>query len=55
MGVPTTLVVYAGEGHGFDKPADERDVLQRALHWFSRYLGTTSGGHETAEIRVPRA
>jgi acylaminoacyl-peptidase len=39
MGVPTTLVVYAGEGHGFVKPQDERDVLQRALRWFAKYLG----------------
>ena len=55
MGVPTTLVVYAGEGHGFDKPADERDVMQRALRWFDKYLGTGSGGHETAAVRMPRA
>jgi dipeptidyl aminopeptidase/acylaminoacyl peptidase len=55
MGVPAALVVYAGEGHGFDKPADERDVLLRALRWFSKYLGTDSGGHETAAIRTPRA
>jgi dipeptidyl aminopeptidase/acylaminoacyl peptidase len=39
MGVPTRLVVYAGEGHGFDKPKDERDVLRRALRWFGKYLG----------------
>ncbi|MBW4052614.1 MAG: S9 family peptidase [Proteobacteria bacterium] len=39
MGVPTQLVVYAGEGHGFDKPKDERDVLRRALRWFGKYLG----------------
>jgi dipeptidyl aminopeptidase/acylaminoacyl peptidase len=55
MGVPTTLVVYAGEGHGFDKPADERDILLRALRWFSKYLGADSTGHETAGIRMPRA
>jgi dipeptidyl aminopeptidase/acylaminoacyl peptidase len=40
MGVPAELVVYAGEGHGFHKTQDERDVLERALRWFSRYLGT---------------
>jgi dipeptidyl aminopeptidase/acylaminoacyl peptidase len=44
MGVPTRLVVYAGEGHGFDKPKDERDVLERALRWFGRYLGTGGSG-----------
>ena len=40
MGVPTRLVIYAGEGHHFEKPNDERDVLQRALRWFGKYLGT---------------
>jgi acylaminoacyl-peptidase len=55
MGVPTKLVVYAGEGHGFDKPTDERDVLQRALRWFAQYLGTEAAGSETAAIRKPHA
>jgi acylaminoacyl-peptidase len=55
MGVPTKLVVYAGEGHGFDKPTDERDVLQRALRWFAKYLGTEAAGSETAAIRTPQA
>ena len=44
MGVATRLVVYAGEGHGFVKPADERDVLERALRWFGKYLGTGPAG-----------
>ena len=38
MGVPTELVVYAGEGHAFHKSADERNVLERALRWFAKYL-----------------
>jgi dipeptidyl aminopeptidase/acylaminoacyl peptidase len=48
MGVPTKLVVYAGEGHGFEKPADERDVLQRALRWFGKYLGIEPNVHQAA-------
>jgi dipeptidyl aminopeptidase/acylaminoacyl peptidase len=36
--VPTELVVYPDEGHGFVNPAHQRDVLERALEWFSRYL-----------------
>lgn len=36
--VPTSLVVYPGEGHGFAKDANRRDVLARALAWFNRYL-----------------
>jgi acylaminoacyl-peptidase len=43
MGVAAELVVYAGEGHGFHKPKDERDVLERALRWFGKYLGTEAG------------
>jgi dipeptidyl aminopeptidase/acylaminoacyl peptidase len=38
LGVPTSLVVYPGEGHHFNKPANQRDVLQRALNWFEKYL-----------------
>jgi dipeptidyl aminopeptidase/acylaminoacyl peptidase len=36
--VPTSLVVYPGEGHGFARDASRRDVLARALAWFDRYL-----------------
>lgn len=38
QGVPTSLVVYANEGHHFVDPAHQRDVLQRALAWFGKYL-----------------
>jgi len=38
QGVPTSLVVYPGEGHGFAREANRRDVLARALSWFDRYL-----------------
>jgi len=36
--VPTQLVVYSNEGHGFSNPADRRDTLQRAVDWFARYM-----------------
>ena len=36
--IPTQLVVYPNEGHGFTDPADRRDVVQRAVDWFARYL-----------------
>jgi len=36
--VPTQLVVYPNEGHGLSDPAHRRDVLQRAVDWFTRYL-----------------
>jgi dipeptidyl aminopeptidase/acylaminoacyl peptidase len=38
QGVPTSLVVYPNEGHHFADPAHQRDVLQRALAWFGKYL-----------------
>jgi dipeptidyl aminopeptidase/acylaminoacyl peptidase len=38
QGVPTSLVVYPNEGHHFVDPAHQRDVLQRALAWFGKYL-----------------
>ncbi|AIF46331.1 alpha/beta hydrolase family protein [Dyella japonica] len=38
QGVPTSLVVYPNEGHHFVDPDHQRDVLQRALTWFEKYL-----------------
>jgi dipeptidyl aminopeptidase/acylaminoacyl peptidase len=36
--VPTQLVVYPNEGHGFVDPAHRRDVLERAVEWFARTM-----------------
>ncbi len=36
--VPTSLVVYPNEGHGFSSEEHRRDVLQRALNWFQTHL-----------------
>jgi dipeptidyl aminopeptidase/acylaminoacyl peptidase len=36
--IPAQLVVYPDEGHGFSDPADRRDVLDRAVDWFARYM-----------------
>jgi dipeptidyl aminopeptidase/acylaminoacyl peptidase len=38
LGVPTQLVVYPDEGHGFRTPAHNRDVMERTIAWFNRYL-----------------
>ncbi|MFC5527604.1 prolyl oligopeptidase family serine peptidase [Rhodanobacter ginsengisoli] len=38
QGVTTSLVVYPNEGHHFVDQAHQRDVLQRALGWFVKYL-----------------
>ncbi len=36
--VPTRLVIYPNEGHGFVNPAHNRDVIQRTIDWFNQYL-----------------
>ncbi|HTY85501.1 MAG TPA: S9 family peptidase [Silvibacterium sp.] len=36
--VPTELVVYPDEGHGFVDPGHRRDVIERALAWFEAYM-----------------
>ncbi len=36
--VPTTLVIYPDEGHGFVNPDHQRDVLERSIGWFGKYL-----------------
>jgi dipeptidyl aminopeptidase/acylaminoacyl peptidase len=51
MHVPVELVVYPNEGHGFSKPSDERDVLERAVAWFGKYMpapqSPNAGGDQT--------
>lgn len=39
LGVPTELVVYPGEYHGIDTPSMAKDLAERYLAWFDRYLG----------------
>ncbi|MGA9718537.1 MAG: S9 family peptidase [Acidobacteriaceae bacterium] len=40
-GVPTELVVYPNEGHGFRSPEHRVDVLERTLDWFDHYLSAS--------------
>ena len=40
--VPTRLVIYPNEGHGFVNPAHNRDVMQRTIDWFNQYLQPAS-------------
>ena len=51
-GVPTQLVVYPNEGHGFRNPEHRVDVLERMLDWFDHYLGASqqagAGGQSSA-------
>ena len=38
LGVPTELVVYPDEFHGIDTPSHTKDLYERYLVWFGRYL-----------------
>ncbi|MGC1304643.1 MAG: S9 family peptidase [Caulobacteraceae bacterium] len=38
VGVPTSLVVYAGQGHAIHDPADLQDLRKREISWFDKYL-----------------
>ncbi|HEY2355893.1 MAG TPA: S9 family peptidase [Phenylobacterium sp.] len=39
VGVPNSLVIYAGEGHGIRDAAHRADLKKRILDWFDHYLG----------------
>ena len=45
LGVPTELVVYPDEFHGIDTPSHAKDLYERYLVWFGRYLK----GEQTAK------
>jgi dipeptidyl aminopeptidase/acylaminoacyl peptidase len=37
-GVPTQLVIYPNEGHGFRDPAHIADRAKRTAAWFAKYM-----------------
>jgi dipeptidyl aminopeptidase/acylaminoacyl peptidase len=38
MGVPTSLMIYPGEGHGIREPEHVHDLTNRIVSWFDKYL-----------------
>jgi dipeptidyl aminopeptidase/acylaminoacyl peptidase len=38
LNVPTSIMIYPGEGHGLRDPAHSADALERTLSWFEKYL-----------------
>lgn len=42
MNVPTSIMIYPGEGHGLRDPEHLADAMERTLNWFDKYLRTGS-------------
>lgn len=38
LGIPSSTVIYPGEGHAFRNPATLADIEKRTLDWFAKYL-----------------
>ncbi len=38
LGIPTQLVIYPGQFHGFSRPSFIRDRYERYLGWYDKYL-----------------
>jgi dipeptidyl aminopeptidase/acylaminoacyl peptidase len=53
-GVPTELVVYPNEGHGFRSPEHRIDVLERTLDWFDHYLSASQQAGTDSRSSVGR-
>jgi dienelactone hydrolase len=51
-GVPTGLIEYPGEGHGFDKPRNQQDRDRRLLLWFLIHLPPAAPGGDDVEMRA---
>jgi dipeptidyl aminopeptidase/acylaminoacyl peptidase len=43
LNVPTELVIYPDEGHAILKPEHQRDIEERLVAWFDRYLAVRRG------------
>jgi dipeptidyl aminopeptidase/acylaminoacyl peptidase len=41
LNVPTEMIIYPGEFHGFRRPSFIRDRYQRYLAWYDKYLKTS--------------
>ena len=38
LGVPTSIMIYPGEGHALRDPKNVQDALEHTLSWFDKYL-----------------
>jgi dipeptidyl aminopeptidase/acylaminoacyl peptidase len=51
LGVPTELVVYPGQFHGFTRPSFIRDRYERWLAWWDKYLKPGPPANSSAEVK----
>jgi dipeptidyl aminopeptidase/acylaminoacyl peptidase len=51
LGVPTELVVYPGQFHGFTRPSFIRDRYERWLAWWDKYLKPGPASNSSAGIK----
>ncbi|MBV8867435.1 MAG: S9 family peptidase, partial [Acidobacteriaceae bacterium] len=49
--VPTELVIYPGEFHGFTRPSFIRDRYQRYLAWYGKYLQPAEPNKVSASLK----
>ena len=49
LGVPTSIMIYPGEGHGLRNPANAEDAVTRTLAWFDKYLMGQPSAHDSAK------
>ncbi|MBY0292101.1 MAG: hypothetical protein K2W92_02300, partial [Alphaproteobacteria bacterium] len=40
--MPTRLLYYYGEGHGFDDPLKNIDAMKETISWFKKYKNKES-------------
>jgi dipeptidyl aminopeptidase/acylaminoacyl peptidase len=53
QGVPTSLVIYPGEGHGLRQPQHVQDLNRRIIAWFDQYLGGAGSEAQAASQSRP--
>jgi dipeptidyl aminopeptidase/acylaminoacyl peptidase len=49
LGIPTSIMIYPGEGHGLRNPANAEDAVERTLGWFDKYLLGQNSAHKDAK------
>jgi len=51
LGVDTQFVVYENEGHAIRQPEHQRDIMERLVGWFDKYLKAEAGSALKSSFR----